>query len=160
MWSGDKEFPPRGNLAILLLGVLIFSVAVWMLIQHGLRRDEESAQPIGAALTVFGLLFALSLTLGRAHRGLGFAASSFYTIDNLVTLVGIYLLFIGQRSTVRTKALLRNRSREVKDNGRPMGDWIDCGCRHLFAGGHGAGERTFRKLRHGMHLCCKTRSWN
>ena len=44
---------------VLAFGVLIVALALWTLWSNGRRRDTESASPVGVALIVFGLLFAL-----------------------------------------------------------------------------------------------------
>ena len=48
------------------VGCVIFALALYTLWSGGRRRDPRSAAPVGMALTVFGLLFALSTTYGRA----------------------------------------------------------------------------------------------
>ncbi len=70
----------------------------------GRRRDAQGAAPIGMALTVFGLLFALSTTYGRAWGGPGAASASRYTTYDLMILVGAYLTYIGHSAQRRPRA--------------------------------------------------------
>ncbi len=46
----------------MVFGVVILLLAVLVLIKWGFRRDEHSGVPIGIALIVFGLMFALLFT--------------------------------------------------------------------------------------------------
>ena len=72
-------------------GVVILVLAVLVLIKWGFRRDEHSGVPIGIALIVFGLLFALLFTEDRVIFGLQAAAQSRYTTNDLLVLAGIYM---------------------------------------------------------------------
>ncbi len=94
------------NVAILLLGLVIFVLAVWALIRHGLRRDETSPRPIGIALIVFGLLFAASTAFERAYSiGVWYVGTSRYTTFDLLVLIGTYLTLIdGGFSWTRYRA--------------------------------------------------------
>ncbi len=88
------QTPRADNNAVLVLGVVIFIASIGVLFRYGIRRDERSAGPIGVALICFGLLFVLSIALGRAaFRGLGLwnASQSRYTTVDLLILVGMYL---------------------------------------------------------------------
>jgi hypothetical protein len=89
------SIPRRGNDAVLTIGVLIVALAIWVVLRHGLRRDEESPRVIGIAFICFGLLYVFSFTLGRAVFGITFAGTSIYRIDTLFIVVGIYLGLIG-----------------------------------------------------------------
>ena len=80
---------------ITAVGGVIFALALYSLWFGGRRQDADSAAPIGIALTVFGLLFALSTTYGRAWGGPVAASASRYTTYELLILVGTYLTFIG-----------------------------------------------------------------
>jgi hypothetical protein len=79
----------------ILLGVIIFSVAVWVVIAYGLRRDGASGSPIGVALTCFGLLFAAVITQGRAWFWF-FPYQPRYTTYDLLILVGCYLALLDR----------------------------------------------------------------
>jgi len=80
---------------VIAFGCVILALALFTLWSAGRRRDTQGAAPIGMALTVFGLLFALSTTYGRAWGGPGAASASRYTTYDLMILVGAYLTFIG-----------------------------------------------------------------
>jgi hypothetical protein len=82
---------------VIAVGCVILALAVFTLWSAGRRRDTQGAAPIGIALTVFGLLFALSTTYGRAWGGPGSASASRYTTYDLTILVGAYLTFIGSQ---------------------------------------------------------------
>ena len=89
--------------AALLLGVVIFIIAAWVVVKC-FRRDERSPSPIGVALIAFGVLFALSIATGRSNLiGLWYAGTSRYTTFDLLILVGSYLALLG-RSPARARA--------------------------------------------------------
>jgi hypothetical protein len=92
------SIPNKGNEAVLLFGVLIVAVSIWVIVRYGFRRDEESPRVIGVALISFGLLYAVTLALGRAGFGITFAGESIYRIDTLFIVVGIFLALIGPRA--------------------------------------------------------------
>jgi hypothetical protein len=81
---------------VMAFGVLILLLAIVTLVAYGFRSDETSASPIGVALIVFGLLFAAALTEGRAIFGYPGAASSLYTVCDLLVPIGIYLALLGR----------------------------------------------------------------
>ena len=83
------------SLPTMLLGVVVFSVAVWVVIVLGLRRDTSSGSPIGVALVLFGLLFAVVITQGRAWSSL-LPYEPRYTTYNLLVLVGCYLALLDR----------------------------------------------------------------
>jgi hypothetical protein len=80
---------------VMAVGGVIFALALSSLWFGGRRPDADSAAPIGIALTVFGLLFAVSTTYGRAWAGPGAASASRYTTYDLLILIGTYLTYIG-----------------------------------------------------------------
>jgi hypothetical protein len=88
----------------ILLGVVIFSVAVWVLIAYGLRHDEAGGgSPIGVALICFGLLFAATITQGRAWFSF-LPYQPRYTTYDLLILVGCYLALLDRlRSRVASE---------------------------------------------------------
>ncbi len=81
---------------VMAFGVLILLLAIVTLVAYGFRKNETSASPIGLALIVFGLLFAAALTEGRAIWGYPVAASSTYTMCDLLVPIGIYLALLGR----------------------------------------------------------------
>jgi hypothetical protein len=92
-------------------GVVIFVVAVFVLIRWGIRRDEQSAAPIGIALIVFGLLFDALMTQGRFWLKFDAASQSRYTTNDVLVLAGIYLTVLSG-----TRLFARD-SREVRNSG-------------------------------------------
>ena len=95
--------PP--NQAVYVFGVVILALAVLVLIKWGFRRDEHSGVPIGIALMVFGLLFALLMTEDRVIFGFKAAAQSRYTTNDILVLAGIYMTTLsGLASSVWTRS--------------------------------------------------------
>jgi hypothetical protein len=89
---GVRLQPPHhgysGNDPILVVGALITVVAVWAII-YGFRSGRSTGSPIGVALVVFGLLFAVSITVGRLQ--LGPSNASRYLPFEVTVWVGCYL---------------------------------------------------------------------
>ena len=113
-----------GNGNVLIFGVLVLILAVFTLVYYGARRDERSGGPIGAALVLFGLLFAASVTQGRVLFGYSGATASRYTTFDLLTLVGIYLAALGA-PTARLRSPASERSKvtsgsAVAGDGKPV----------------------------------------
>ena len=102
--------------AALVLGVVIFALAVWVVIKR-LRRDVQGPTPIGVGLIGFGVLFALSIAMGRSTLiGLWYAGSSRYTTFDLLILVGSYLALLGPRPTASSPAGDRSRPLARRDS--------------------------------------------
>ena len=70
----------------MLFGLAILLLAVGTVLICGLRRDEESAAPVGIALICYGLLFAGMITQGRLVFGYVAASYSRYTTFDLLVL--------------------------------------------------------------------------
>ena len=87
--------PNAHNDAVLVFGVVVVTIAVWVIVSFGLRRDESSASPLGVALVWFGLLFALTVTEGRTLAGWGLSAGIRYATFVLLILVGCYLALLA-----------------------------------------------------------------
>jgi hypothetical protein len=79
-----------------ILGVVIVTIALWVVITYGFRRDETSGRPLGVSLIWFGLLFAVAITAARSSNGLSAAAASRYTLFDLLIVVGSYLVVIDR----------------------------------------------------------------
>jgi hypothetical protein len=85
------------------VGIMIVALALFALWFGHRDREAQSAAPVGMALIVFGLLFALSTTWGRTYGGLAAASASRYTTYDLLILVGAYLTFLAlPRSAIST----------------------------------------------------------
>ncbi len=87
--------PRYGNAAVLLLGLMIFSIACWVIVTRCIRRDGRAGSSIGVALVCFGIVFAASLTVARVPVGLSYAGASQYTTFDLLILVGCYLALLN-----------------------------------------------------------------
>ena len=85
---GDPQY---GNAAVLVLGAVIFAGACWVIVTYGVRRRGSPGSSIGVALVCFGLLFAVTFTVGRVSAGLWFAGQSQYATFDLLILAGCYL---------------------------------------------------------------------
>jgi hypothetical protein len=117
-----KPIPFQGpiNYAVVLFGLVIVVLAVGVLVVYGMPRDENSGSPIGIALIIFGLLFAMTVTLGRVDLGYWVASGSRYTTFDLLTLIGIAMTILcrpasavvlgGQGANVSDQVRERSRS--------------------------------------------------
>jgi hypothetical protein len=88
----STDFPRGANAVdyrILILGIIVFAIAIWALIRT-FRRDRSDGSPIGAALICFGLLFVFFISLGRTKTGLSQTGSR-YSIFEITIWVGAYL---------------------------------------------------------------------
>jgi hypothetical protein len=84
--------PSAADYAFLVLGVVIFGIACWVLVV-GLRRPlEPNGSTIGVALVLFGLIYTAMLAEGRAAFGLPNLQR--YAIFDLVMLAGCYLFML------------------------------------------------------------------
>ena len=99
--------PHTGNVAVLLLGVVIFAVACWVIVTCGLRRGRASGSSVGVALIGFGLLFVATFTAGRVNGGLSLAGAPQYTTFDLLIVTGCYLALLNS-STSEPKAARRS----------------------------------------------------
>ena len=76
-----------------VLGVIILVVAALGLVVH-VKTPAPMRSPIGPALICFGVLVALSITLGRSHLGIAATAQSRYATFDLLILAGSYLCLL------------------------------------------------------------------
>ena len=97
--------PTLGDYAVLAFGVVIFLVACWVLIIGVPRPAEQTGTSIGVALVLFGILYTISLSIGRAGSGL--VVLPRYSIFDLILLAGCYLAVIDG------SLFSRSRSRDV-----------------------------------------------
>jgi hypothetical protein len=96
------------------LGCVIVILAVLAVWSGGRHRDSESGAPLGVALIVVGLLFALATTYGRARGWPQVAvAGSRYTTFDLLILVGIYLVYICDRRISPASNFFSRARREI-----------------------------------------------
>lgn len=86
----------NGSTTLLLLGLVIFVVAVLVLVSHGLRFDTDSARPVGVALLVYGLIFPFFAAMGNIYFGLSVSRFSRMTTYDLLIFVGLYLALVDR----------------------------------------------------------------
>jgi hypothetical protein len=73
------------------LGGVLVAVSI-ALIVFCRRRDDQTGRPFALALVLYGLLFGVSITVGRASSGL--YAPSRYAECGLLVLAGCYLVLV------------------------------------------------------------------
>jgi hypothetical protein len=116
---GVPPTPNAGTDALMVFGLVILLLASWVLFTFGRHRDEVSGIPLGVALTAYGVLFAILVTISRTRNGLPFADSSHYTTFNLLIPAGCYLTLLSARaqpqrgSASDKRAALRRVSMEI-----------------------------------------------
>ncbi len=100
--------PSSRDYAFLVLGCIIFSVAVWVLITGVPRPSQPTGISIGVALVLFGMGYTVGLTVARS--GFGLPVLPRYAIFDLVLLAGCYLYLLerlltagGARSTLKRR---------------------------------------------------------
>jgi hypothetical protein len=93
------------NLLVLAFGAVLLIMAVAMVVLYGIRRDGQHGSPIGIALIVTGLLFAIMITEGRIVFGYFAAAASRYTTMDLLVPIGIYLTLLDRRVVARAPSM-------------------------------------------------------
>jgi hypothetical protein len=86
------DSPTLGDYAVLLFGVVVFVVACWVLIMGIPRPAKQTGASIGVALVLFGLLYTVSLSIGRVGSGL--VNLPRYAIFDLILLAGCYLAVV------------------------------------------------------------------
>jgi hypothetical protein len=82
------DFAPDGHL-VAGVGVLLGSVLILWLAHR--RRLAPAQFRLPLALWLFGMLFDLLVTVGRAPLGFSLASSSRYSTFNALVLIGLYL---------------------------------------------------------------------
>jgi len=97
-----QSTPISGDTVILLVGLVLFLVAAYVVVRYGLRGDETSGRPIGVALILFGLLFVASADVGTASIfGAWVGTNSLYAINVLLIVVGVYLAVLDWPASSR-----------------------------------------------------------
>ena len=86
------------NYAVVLFGLVIVLVAILALIVGFRSLVQGDGRPMGMALIVVGLAFAVIVTAGRVTLGYWVASGSRYTTFDLLTIVGIYLTLLSRPS--------------------------------------------------------------
>jgi hypothetical protein len=89
-----ESLPYSGhNVAVIVLGVALVALSIWVLVSYGFGQSSTGAA-LGQALICFGLLFALTVTIGRTSYGLYAAGGSRYTTVDLLVPIGCYLALL------------------------------------------------------------------
>jgi len=99
------------NEAVVLFGVVLFVLALWVVVEYGVRRDTDGAGPIGVALICFGLLFAFFAATGLTSFGEAGASSSRLTTYDLLIPVGCYLAIVSRPKPVMAPSRWRRLAR-------------------------------------------------
>ena len=75
-----------------VVGLALFAAALFVLVQSWRLRASAEALPLPALLVVFGLLFDLTIAVGRSGSGIAEAVTfNRYVMANLILLTGIVL---------------------------------------------------------------------
>ncbi len=87
---------------VVAIGVVIFSVALWVLVVYGIRRDDTGPSPFGVAVLCFALLIVAAIAYGRSSPGfvLSGGASRYATLTLLVP-AGILLAVLRRPPPLR-----------------------------------------------------------
>ena len=93
---------------IIVFGAIVMVIAVVLLVRY--LRPSESSSLVGVALICYGILFAATVTQGRAWFGLW--APSRYSTCGLLILSGCYLAVLGRAPA---RDLLANGGRTAQD---------------------------------------------
>jgi hypothetical protein len=99
------QSPAASDPLIVVIGVTVLLLAAASLIVYG-RSPRPSKSPVGPALICFGVLFAVTVTLGRSHLGLSAASQSRYVTFNLLILAGCYLCLLERWPSSQTDAMM------------------------------------------------------
>jgi len=82
---------------VMSMGALVLVVATVAVVVAVRSRGSGGGGPVGVAMICFGVLFALSVTVGRAGFGASGASASRYTTFDVLILAGAYLGLLDQR---------------------------------------------------------------
>ena len=95
------------NYGVMCIGAVLLASALWLLYRYGLRRDTTGSGPIGFVLIVFGLLWALAVTLTQSSAGLQGAAVSRFTTYDLLIPIGCYLVVLPMLDRSRSLTVVK-----------------------------------------------------
>jgi hypothetical protein len=90
------------------LGSALLVLSVFVFYRSSAEGRKERGTPLPAALVLFGVLFDVSIALGRVSFGIGQALSSRYTMANLILILGIGVYLVA-RPTKRSLHAQRDR---------------------------------------------------
>ena len=95
--------PQASTSIVIVLGIVLLAIALWVIVVYGLRRDDVSGRPIGAAMVIFGILYVLTIVVGRTSSSSTSGDASRYTTFTLLIIAGCYLSLLS-RPRARTRA--------------------------------------------------------
>ena len=101
---------------VIAFGAIVLMIAILLVVKYQWRR-EESGSLIGVALICYGLLFAATVTQGRASGGLW--APTRYSTCGLLILAGCYLVVLEQ-APVRNRLAFRGTTAEGQPERRAV----------------------------------------
>jgi hypothetical protein len=114
------DSPTPGDYWVLAFGVVVFLIACWVLFVGIPRPAQQTGASIGVALVLFGLLYTISLSVGRVGSGL--VVLPRYAIFDLTLLAGCYLAVVdgslGRRSRA-TERIGGHRAARLSNHLRP-----------------------------------------
>jgi hypothetical protein len=88
---------PQASIGLVIaLGIVLFAIALWVMVVYGLRRDDVSGRPVGAAMVIFGILYVLTIVVGRASPSSTSGGASRYTTFTLLIIAGCYLSLLSR----------------------------------------------------------------
>lgn len=93
-----NEYRPHTNVFVLAFGLVMLLLSLVVIVLYGIRRDDFGGGPIGIALVLMGLGFALLTMEGRLIFGYWGASASRYTTFDLLVPVGIFLAVLDRPS--------------------------------------------------------------
>jgi hypothetical protein len=98
--------PQASVTVVILLGIVLFAIAAWVIIVYGVRRDDVSGRPVGVAMVIFGILYVLTIVYGRTSASQTSGDASRYTTFTLLIVAGCYLSLLS-RPRVRARTSKR-----------------------------------------------------
>jgi len=102
---GISVKPGSGSASVLIFGSIVLLVALAVLAIYAPRRSTNGGAPVGVTVIAFGLLFVLTITVGRSTLGYWGASQSRYTTFDLLVLVGIYMTLLERPDRTPSQAL-------------------------------------------------------
>ena len=121
---------PQASISlVILLGIVLFAIALWVIVVYGLRRDDSSGRPVGVAMVIFGILYVLTIVVGRTSDSPTSGGASRYTTFTLLIVAGCYLSLLN-RPRARTGTPERGQP-ELTTNEELSDREVDPPCRGL-----------------------------
>ncbi len=93
---------------VIAFGAIVLMIAILLVVRYQ-RRNQQSGSLIGVALICYGVLFAATITQGRAWGGLW--APTRYSTCGLLILAGCYLVVL-ERAPARNRLAFRATTAE------------------------------------------------